>query len=531
MLSTSSSLASPRKFRQDSSSSSVSGSDSNRSNSSSSSAGKKKKSNLLSSLRKESSSCSKLHSQKADLARLLEKRPTPVELEEKNILVDATIPTQSVPRARTGCWSLSFEKLLECETGVDFLRIFLASEQQLPCLYFLEAVKKYEQVSTPDLFRNAKHIVNTFILWDDVNTVPISERTKAEINEKYSKALSNAEIPPDFRWLFSAAKKEIVEHMDKTIYPAFLKSSAYQAGMKGHDESSNSSWRTLHSPRGKAPQPPKPTKVQKPSMDPQTRMSIFPVSLSALSKRTFNNPSPASQSTGSMPIPQASKNVCTVDEVLSWAQNLRALISSKAGLETFRAFLISEHSIENLDFYQEIFVFRKGNVEERNVLFEHLYRTYVMQKASLQVNLSGSVRSEMNDWIEKNPLDDNMERVVPLTIFDRAQAEIFDLIESDSYKRFIKSSFFQDALKNAQQEVSSAPSTSLAQSATPLTLTTLTQPAPPSSIPTTQKPEKSAESDASKSLKKMMPVESSCLYVSSIIILFDLCLRGFFFVI
>uniref|UniRef100_A0A8D2B6P6 RGS domain-containing protein n=1 Tax=Sciurus vulgaris TaxID=55149 RepID=A0A8D2B6P6_SCIVU len=115
------------------------------------------------------------------------------------------------------------------------------------------------------------------------------------------------------------------------------------------------------------------------------------------------------------------KAVCqrVSQEEVKWAESLENLIKHECGLAAFRAFLKSEYSEENIDFW---------------VSCEEYRKTKSPAKLSPKVNLDSRTREETG----RNVLEPTV------TCFDEAQKKIFNLMEKDSYRRFLKSRFYLD---------------------------------------------------------------------------------------
>ncbi|XP_041793165.1 regulator of G-protein signaling 3-like [Chelmon rostratus] len=121
-------------------------------------------------------------------------------------------------------------------------------------------------------------------------------------------------------------------------------------------------------------------------------------------------------------------------EVLKWAESLEALLTNQYGRVVFRHFLRSEFSEENLDFWLAVDSFKKtrpfNNMAARAV---KIYDEFISTNAARQVNIDSSVRESTNQSLRLgiNP-----------TSFQSAQDQIFGLMETDSYPRFLRSRLY-----------------------------------------------------------------------------------------
>ncbi|CAB1317837.1 unnamed protein product [Coregonus sp. 'balchen'] len=91
-------------------------------------------------------------------------------------------------------------------------------------------------------------------------------------------------------------------------------------------------------------------------------------------------------------------------EASQWGKALDNVLTNSYGLATFRGFLRSEFSEENIEFWVNI------------------------------------------DHITKDVTVRNLGRLTPMT-FDLAQRQVFALMEKDSYRRFLKSNQYKEIIK------------------------------------------------------------------------------------
>ncbi|XP_051807041.1 regulator of G-protein signaling 3-like isoform X2 [Acanthochromis polyacanthus] len=121
-------------------------------------------------------------------------------------------------------------------------------------------------------------------------------------------------------------------------------------------------------------------------------------------------------------------------EVLSWAESLEALLTNQYGLAVFRHFLRSEFSEENLDFWLAVEKFKKTRPLSKMVArAAKIYEEFISTNATRQVNVDSSVRESTNQSLRLG---------VSSASFQLAQDQIFSLMETDSYPRFLKSRLY-----------------------------------------------------------------------------------------
>ncbi|DAA31998.1 regulator of G-protein signaling 4 isoform X1 [Bos indicus] len=123
------------------------------------------------------------------------------------------------------------------------------------------------------------------------------------------------------------------------------------------------------------------------------------------------------------------------EEVKKWAESLENLISHECGLAAFKAFLKSEYSEENIDFWISCEEYKKiKSPSKLSPKAKKIYNEFISVQATKEVNLDSCTREETS----RNMLEPT------ITCFDEAQRKIFNLMEKDSYRRFLKSRFYLD---------------------------------------------------------------------------------------
>ncbi|XP_016065963.1 PREDICTED: regulator of G-protein signaling 4 isoform X1 [Miniopterus natalensis] len=121
------------------------------------------------------------------------------------------------------------------------------------------------------------------------------------------------------------------------------------------------------------------------------------------------------------------------EEVKKWAESLENLINHECGLAAFRAFLKSEYSEENIDFWISCEEYKKiKSPSKLSPKAKKIYDEFISVQATKEVNLDSGTRAETS----RNML------APTATCFDTAQRKIFHLMEKDPYRRFLKSHFY-----------------------------------------------------------------------------------------
>ncbi|XP_067388699.1 regulator of G-protein signaling 4 [Emydura macquarii macquarii] len=123
------------------------------------------------------------------------------------------------------------------------------------------------------------------------------------------------------------------------------------------------------------------------------------------------------------------------EEVKKWADCLENLIHHDSGLAAFRAFLRSEYSEENIEFWVSCEEYKKTTLPAQlGPKARKIYDEFISIQATREVNLDSCTR----EVTSRNILEPT------LSCFDEAQRKIFILMEKDSYRRFLKSRFYLD---------------------------------------------------------------------------------------
>ncbi|RXM99438.1 Regulator of G-protein signaling 8 [Acipenser ruthenus] len=128
----------------------------------------------------------------------------------------------------------------------------------------------------------------------------------------------------------------------------------------------------------------------------------------------------------------------SLQEALKWRETFDKLLTNKHGLAAFRAFLKSEFSEENIEFWLACEDYKNTKSSAKlSSKAKTIYEEYFENDAPKEVNIDHETRK-----ITKNNL------LHPsLSCFDLAQNQIYTLMEKDSYSRFLKSSTYQELTK------------------------------------------------------------------------------------
>lgn len=155
----------------------------------------------------------------------------------------------------------------------------------------------------------------------------------------------------------------------------------------------------------------------------KTRYSLFRKSKRHQSLVAEPEPEPESPLTSSM--------------LASWLEagsGLENLLSSRLGVTTFRDFLSSEFSTENLDFWLACRLLETGERMSLGDRVEAIFSQFVVAGSPQEVSLDSRVREKLVQMREEPSRD----------MFKEAQAKIFTLMYRDSFPRFLASSMFKE---------------------------------------------------------------------------------------
>lgn len=129
----------------------------------------------------------------------------------------------------------------------------------------------------------------------------------------------------------------------------------------------------------------------------------------------------------------------TPEEAAQWRESLDHVLSNSYGLATFRSFLRSEFSEENIEFWVACEDFKKTKSPMKiAVKAKKIYEDFIQTEGPREVNI---------DHVTKDVTLRGLVDLSPAT-FDLAQKRIFALMEKDSFGRFLRSEQYQELLEN-----------------------------------------------------------------------------------
>ncbi|XP_006147088.1 regulator of G-protein signaling 18 [Tupaia chinensis] len=133
------------------------------------------------------------------------------------------------------------------------------------------------------------------------------------------------------------------------------------------------------------------------------------------------------------------------EEAVKWGESFDKLLSHKDGLEAFTRFLKTEFSDENIEFWKACEDFKK-NKDPQNMMLKAkaIYDTFIQNDAPQEVNLDFHTKEVITKSITQPTLRS----------FDAAQSRVYQLMEQDSYTRFLKSDIYLDLIEGRPQKPS-----------------------------------------------------------------------------
>uniref|UniRef100_A0A8C1EBM7 Regulator of G-protein signaling 3 n=2 Tax=Cyprinus carpio TaxID=7962 RepID=A0A8C1EBM7_CYPCA len=161
------------------------------------------------------------------------------------------------------------------------------------------------------------------------------------------------------------------------------------------------------------------------------------------------------ESPGSTPVGKLDKCMKSVkptpEEAMKWGESLDKLLIHKYGLAAFRAFLRTEFSEENLDFWLACEDYKKIKSQSKMASkAKKIFAEFIAIQSCKEVNLDSSTREHTKENLQ------NISR----SCFDLAQRRIYGLMEKDSYPRFLRSELYVDLVNQKKPSTTSTSSSS-----------------------------------------------------------------------
>ncbi|XP_046905493.1 regulator of G-protein signaling 13-like [Hypomesus transpacificus] len=134
-----------------------------------------------------------------------------------------------------------------------------------------------------------------------------------------------------------------------------------------------------------------------------------------------------------------SESRLSLEDTQQWSQSLERLLESKYGLATFRTFLKSEFSDENIEFWLTCEEYKKIKSSfKMSSKAKKIYEQFIKAESPKEINIDHHTREQIKRSV-KTPA---------LCCFDDAQKIVYGLMERDSYPRFLRSDIYRSLLES-----------------------------------------------------------------------------------
>jgi len=117
-------------------------------------------------------------------------------------------------------------------------------------------------------------------------------------------------------------------------------------------------------------------------------------------------------------------------------ERLEDVLRDPVGLEKFTTFLRGEFSEENVHFWRECEVYKQLQPGEFHDAALTIVEKYIVTGAPQEVNLRHKTKEALFERVARNEFDD--------TLFGEVQSDIFNLMLTDPFPRFLKSELYND---------------------------------------------------------------------------------------
>ncbi|XP_069117934.1 regulator of G-protein signaling loco-like [Argopecten irradians] len=127
----------------------------------------------------------------------------------------------------------------------------------------------------------------------------------------------------------------------------------------------------------------------------------------------------------------------TVGYISSWAVSFDKLLQCKGGISVFTEFLRKEFSEENILFWRTCEQYKSiSDPDQRKAAATDIYDKYISEAAFDAVNVDHTTRQQVeHELLHPGP-----------SMFNQPQQEIYRLMKTDSYRRFLKSELYKTYL-------------------------------------------------------------------------------------
>ncbi|XP_006014062.1 regulator of G-protein signaling 21 [Latimeria chalumnae] len=125
------------------------------------------------------------------------------------------------------------------------------------------------------------------------------------------------------------------------------------------------------------------------------------------------------------------------EEMVQWSKSLEKLLATKDGTTAFSIFLKSEFSEENIEFWLACEDYKKTKSSSKLASkAAKIYKEFIQQDAPKEINIDFHTRETISKVVTQSSQ----------SCFSEAQKIIYNLMEKDSYPRFLKSESYLNLL-------------------------------------------------------------------------------------
>uniref|UniRef100_A0A0N5AIF9 RGS domain-containing protein n=1 Tax=Syphacia muris TaxID=451379 RepID=A0A0N5AIF9_9BILA len=139
-------------------------------------------------------------------------------------------------------------------------------------------------------------------------------------------------------------------------------------------------------------------------------------------------------------------DIPTESKVREWTVGFKFLMFNRMGRQAFESFLETEFSRENIRFWNAVQDLKRAPIRLVDEKVKQIYEEFMAPDGRSPINVEISTREQVDRMLKEG----TRKRYA----FTAAEDDIYYLMERDAYPRFVRSGFYKDLLKSAQQPVS-----------------------------------------------------------------------------
>eukprot|EP01104_Vermistella_antarctica_P008078 TRINITY_DN2022_c0_g1_i2.p1 TRINITY_DN2022_c0_g1~~TRINITY_DN2022_c0_g1_i2.p1 ORF type:complete len:2327 (-),score=597.02 TRINITY_DN2022_c0_g1_i2:124-7104(-) len=383
----------------------------------------------------------------------------------------------------------SLESVLVSPQALEMFRDYLEKEHSSENLLFYDSVSSFRTLDESSRRARAEYIMSSFVDPMSASQVNLDQEVIEEIHEKLEAV--DEDVPID---IFDDAVYHIVNIMRTHSHPRFRRSAICASYLKDGDSDSEGMGGSLAemSP-SKSPSVSGSANLSADSspISPRDRLKRKPSSIQAMSNLlpgSKRRTQKFEQKKGAV-ARQRQLDVDARKKRERCISSLSAVLGSPLALKYFKQYLAQEFSAENLMFWQEVKDYRSiAEAEQRLQKAQELHDLYIADDSKFQVNLdiehrrliktqiddaeaalhsnaamvatavvdestpAATIPSENGDAEESPTASSSTVAGIGADLFDAAQSSSYQLMETHSYPRFIRSSHCKKLLELLELE-------------------------------------------------------------------------------